>query len=376
MRVALFYRSLTRGGTERQIVALAQGLARRGHSVSIVTFYDDNPLGEGLAAAGVALVTLGKKGRWDTVGFGIRFLSAIRRLRPQVLYSFLPTANLVALVARLAMPRLPIVWGVRTSFLDLSRYEWMTRLSYGLEARASRLANAVIANSHAGLDYLAVRGFTNGRMTVVPNGIDTDRFRPDAEARMRIRAEWAIAPEAILVGTVARLDPEKGIPQFLEAAASLARNDSGIRFAAIGGGEPAYRDVLVALADRLGLGGRLLWTGPRGDMPSVYAALDLLVLSSPNEGTSNVVLEAMACGVSVVASDVGDNARAIGESGLTVPFGQTEALASAMRRQLDRRNGEGAALAETCRQRIRTDYSLEAMVESTEAILQSLAVRA
>ena len=369
----LFYRGLTVGGTERQIVALAEGLAARGHAVRIVTFYGDNPLGAGLAGRGVELVSLDKSGRWDLFGFIGRFLGQVRKWRPDAIYSFLPVSNIVALSAKLARPRLPVVWGVRTAFLDLSRHDWLTRHSYTLEARAAWLADTVIANSHAALAYLKQRGFANRRIKVVLNGIDVDRFHSDPEARDRLRAEWGVGHGSKLVGTVARLDPEKGIELFLEAAARMIANDPSVVFIAVGGGSAAYRETLVALAGKRGLGGKIIWAGPRSDMPAVYAALDLLVLASPNEGTSNVVLEALACGLPVVATDVGDNKRAIGDCGQVVPLGEAGALAEAIARQLDRVARDGATLAAQCRRRILDDYTLDTMVAATEAILRELA---
>jgi len=370
MRVMLFYRSLTVGGTERQIAALAKGLAQRGHDVSIVTFYDLNPLGEGLAGSGVELASLHKTGRWEIVGFLWRFWAEVRRWRPDVLYAFLPMTNLVALTARLAAPRLPVVWGVRTANLDLGNYDWLNRLSYWAEGKGARFARLVLVNSHVGADDLARRGFPADRVRMVPNGIDVDRFRPERDAGLRVRAAWGVGAGVKLVGTVARLSPVKGIPLFLEAAALILRTDNRSRFVVVGDGEPSYREELQRTAERLGLGARLIWAGARDDMPEIYSALDLMVLSSPNEGTSNAVLEAMACGISVVATDVGDNDRIIGNRGRTVLNGDPAALADAIRLQLDRRAAEGEALAEVCRRHVVAQYAMAAMVERTESLLQ------
>jgi len=372
MRIMLLYRALTVGGTERQIVALATGLAKRGNAVTVVTFYDDNPLGEGLNRAGVELVSLGKRGRWEIVGFVARFLSEVRRLRPEILYSFLPMTNLVALAARLVSPRLPLVWGVRTAFLVLDNYDRLTRLSYRAEAWLARWADLVVANSYAGGDDLARRGYPGDRLRIVPNGIDTERFSPDPASGRRVRAEWGIDQGTVLVGTVARLKPEKGIPLFLEAAALVVLRDERVRFVVVGGGDAEYRATLEAQGERLGIASRLLWAGARDDMPAVYNALDLLVLSSPNEGTSNAVLEAMACGISVVATDVGDNARSISTWGRVAAPGDPALLANAISLQLERRAADGTALGAGCRQHILDNYSMAAMVEKTEALLQEL----
>jgi glycosyltransferase involved in cell wall biosynthesis len=244
-----------------------------------------------------------------------------------------------------------------------------------LEERAARLAKLIIANSHAGASDLAQRTHAGDRVQVVSNGIDTERFRPDRETGRRVRAEWHVEPRALLVGTVARLELEKGIGLFLDAAALLAKHDDRIRLPVIGRGDAAHRVELIEMAKRLGIESRVLWIGVRDDMPEIYNSLDLLVLSSPNEGTSNVILEAMACGTSVVATDVGDNKRSIGPWGLTVPVGDPAKLAEAIRAQLNRRAADPQALAEGCRNHIVENYSLAAMVETTESLLQMLIAR-
>jgi glycosyltransferase involved in cell wall biosynthesis len=376
MRVMLLCRSLGFGGTERQLVELARGLARRGHEVTVATFYADdaaNPLGAGLASAGLHLAGLEKRGRWDVLGFLARFILLVRRSRPQVIYAFLPVPNLVSLVARLAAPRIAIVWSVRAAFLDFRRYDRLSRFAYWLEARLARYADLTIANSSAGRDYVRQRGFPGRRLVVVPNGVDTDRFHPDSIARDRLRAEWGVGPETSLIGLVSRIEPEKGIALFVDAAATLAPGNHRLRFAIIGDGSESHRAELAAQAERLGLGPRLRWLPARNDVEAVYNALDLLVQSSPNEGMPNVVLEAMACGTSVAATKVGDTAAVVGECGIVVPPGDPAALADAILRQLARAANEGETLAAACRRRIVENYSLDAMVARTEALLQPLA---
>jgi glycosyltransferase involved in cell wall biosynthesis len=113
-------------------------------------------------------------------------------------------------------------------------------------------------------------------------------------------------PDETLVGIVARLDPMKDYPNFLGAAAKVARREHAVRFVSVGAGPEDCAAVLREQARWLGLDKRMIWAGPRGDLPAVYNALDLLVSSSAfGEGFSNVLGEAMSCGVPCVATDVG-----------------------------------------------------------------------
>jgi glycosyltransferase involved in cell wall biosynthesis len=175
--------------------------------------------------------------------------------------------------------------------MELGRYPWSTRLNYLLEPRFSRLPDLIISNSFAGRRNAVRKGFPdNEHFIVVPNGIDLERFRPDAELGLAVRQEWGVLPGQTLIGIVARLDPMKDYPTFLHAAARLARHDPTIRFVAVGGGPDDYAALLRENSRSLDLDGSMIWAGARGDLPAVYSALDLLVSSSAfGEGFSNVV---------------------------------------------------------------------------------------
>jgi glycosyltransferase involved in cell wall biosynthesis len=348
-------------------------MLRRGHRVTILTFYPGGPFVEPLIATGAEVVPVGKRGRWDLIRFLARLSRELRRRRPDILYSFLPIANVIASTARLVFPRIPIVWGVRASNLDTTRYDRLSRLSYLLERRLARFANLIIANSSAGAAHAIAQGYPKARLRVVANGIDTDRFCRDAIAGAALRAEWGIGPSLRLVGMVGRLDPMKGVPNFLRAAAELARNDETVRFAVIGEGAEPYRTELRQLAAALDLAERMTWSPARADITAIYSALDLLVSSSAfGEGFPNVVAEAMACGTPVVATAVGDSAIVVGPWGTIVPPENSSALAAAMRRQLDRSASERDQMTAAARQHIERSFSVAAMVQHTEELLLPL----
>ncbi len=232
--VVLFIRSLDVGGAERQLVALAKGLHSRGVPLRVLTFYPGGALLPELLAAGVPVEDLGKRSRWDVVPFLWRLYRRLRALRPKVLYSWLTTANtLAAVVGRLArVPR--IVWGVRASNVDFGRYDWLTRVDFFITRLAARLANRIVCNSEAGRAFHVAQGYPDERITVIENGIDTERFRFDPAGRKRLRAEWGVSDHEFLIGLVARLDPMKDHETFLRAAALLAKKREDVRFVCVG----------------------------------------------------------------------------------------------------------------------------------------------
>ncbi len=232
-----------------------------------------------------------------------------------------------------------------------------------------------MANSRAGAAWHQARGYAARRMVVIENGIDTKAFAPDPAGRERLRAAWGLGGAAPLVGLVGRLDPLKDIPGFLRAASLLAAELPAARFVVVGGGPVAYRQALERLAGGLGLADRVLFAGEAREMAPVYGALDLLVSASRTEGFSNVIAEALACGVPAVVTRVGDSPRIVGEAGEAgevVPPGDPAALAAGIRRLWARLAAPGAELALVARRRIGRLFAKETMVERTLALYERL----
>jgi glycosyltransferase involved in cell wall biosynthesis len=191
-------------------------------------------------------------------------------------------------------------------------------------------------------------------MVVIPNGIDLEQFRPDSEARAELRTAFGIADGQKLVGLVARLHPMKDHQNFLRAAAQVADGDPDVRFICMGDGPHPYREELVSLGVKLGLGKRIIWSPARADAWRVYNALDVAVsASSCGEGFSNAVAEAMATGVPVVATDVGDSAAVVAGTGWVCAPHDSAALAGAISAALAALPVDSAAV----RERIAVSYA-------------------
>jgi len=365
LSIFLLIRSLNVGGSERQLVHLALGLQRRGHRVTVGVFYGGGLLAAELEQSGVPVVNLAKRGRWDLLGFLVRVRRAIATARPDVVYSYLGSANLIAAAVRSAAREPRLVWSIRSSDVDLSKYGRLERLSYALESRLSSLPDLIISNSHSGREFAAANGFPPDKIAVVPNGIDTDRFRLDPALRDSQRARWDIGDGEIAVGVLARLDPMKGYPTFLRAAAMLADRQPGVRFLCIGAGPEEAR--LKRLATELGLADRMLFTGLAADPVAALNALDIYCSPSTfGEGFSNSVAEAMACGLSCVVTDVGDSARIVGDTGRVVPRSDPGALAEALTGAIAALGPDRGAKA---RARIVENFSIDMMVDRTLALL-------
>jgi glycosyltransferase involved in cell wall biosynthesis len=318
-------------------------------------------------APGVQLIVLAKRGRWDVARFVWRLIRSARTFRPTIVHGYLPVPNCMALLVG-RVTGAAVVWGVRSSFMDYQHYGRIHVFVDRVASLLSRWARLIIVNSEAGRRYHAALSYPPERMVVVPNGIDVDTFRPEPAARGRLRREWGIPEDVLVVGAVGRVDHIKDFPGFVRAFAALA--DPAAHAVHVGDGSPNDLAALRALAQSLGVAARVHFVGGQRAMADVYSALDVLVSPSIGEGFSNVIAEAMACGVPCAVTDVGDSARIIETTGEAAPPGDAQALAAAIRRLIPRL---GPELSAACRERVVSRYGLDAMVGASATHLRSLA---
>jgi len=370
MKLMFLAHSLRLGGTERQITVLVKGLAQRGHHVSLACFYGGGPLELDLRSCGIPVYVLKSgTGARDMGGFLIRLIQLIRRERPEILHSYLESPNVLAVLLRPFLPGVRIVWGVRSAEVggkDFSRLELLFQF---LCRKLARFADGTIVNSRKGYSMCISSGYPSDRTSIVCNGIDVDRFKPDPEARRRFRAELGFTTADMVLGRVGRLHGMKDYTTFLKAGARVSKSMPTIKLLCVGNGTAKYRQHLLNLANELNLQGRVILLPAQEDIVAVYNGMDLLVSSSYSESFPNVIAEAMSCGVRCVATDVGDTGLIIANESLIVPPADPKALADAIERALSNQSGGDATRV---RARIRENFSIEQLVASTEKVLLRL----
>jgi glycosyltransferase involved in cell wall biosynthesis len=373
MKLLLFVRDLAVGGSQRQLAVLAAGLARCGHDVTVAVLYAGGALEALLEGSGVRLVTPGRSGRWDALG-----LARLRRMflneRPDLVYAFLPTQTTLAALLLPSGLKTKLVFGLRAGRMQSEHYDALSALTYRSEAWLSGRADLLIANARAVRADAVARGMPADRIAVVPNGIDTETMRSDAEAGRAMRRAWGISGAAFVIGCVARLDPMKDHANLLAAAASFVRTHPDARFVCVGSGPATTREELRTLANSLGVADRVVWAGEIDKVNAAYNAFDIATLPSAfGEGFPNAIGEAMACGVPMAATDVGDARAIVGGFGEVVPPRDSEALCAAWSRLRQRLTGD-RDLGRTARGSIVANYGLDAMVRRTEEILAQLVI--
>jgi glycosyltransferase involved in cell wall biosynthesis len=372
-RIAFLIRSLNPGGAETQLVVLASGLVAQGCRVRVVTYYPGGPLATRLTAAGVELVSLDKLTRWDLFNSGRKLVAELREFRPNILHCFLETSNVLGALLRPLLPGTHLVWGVRSSNMEAGQYGLVWRLVLLAERLLARQPDVIVSNSQAGRRHRVALGWPAQRMRVVPNGIDTERYRPRPDVRDDVRRGLGVGDDIVLVGQVARLDPMKDHQTLLRATARLDASGRDFRLVLVGTGPKEQQTHLAEVARQLGIAGRVLWLGERLDVPLVLNALDIHVLASAyGEGFPNAVAEAMATGLPCVVTDVGDAREIVGDTGIAVPPGDPEQLAAALEGLLTTPAATRRELGQRARQRILDRYSVSRMVEDSLRLYETL----
>jgi glycosyltransferase involved in cell wall biosynthesis len=295
----------------------------------------------------------------------------IARRRIDIVHAYNFYGNVFAIPpARLVAP--VVIASIR------DRAPYLTAMQKRVQRYACQFADCILVNADAVRDWLIGEGYDASNIVVIRNGVDMTRFAGAPQGE-RIRRELAIPAGAPLVTVVSRLTRLKGIENFLEATAILKPRYPHARFLIVGETAPSdrpYLTELTDLAERLGVADRVTFTGLRSDVPAVLGCADVAVMPSLNEALSNVLLESMAAGAPVVATRVGGTPEALhdGETGLLVPPGDSQAIATAVMRLLDDRE-LALRLGRAAHDLIARKFSVEQMVRSTEELYLDLLAR-
>lgn len=368
LRIGMLIRSLTVGGAERQLVKLAIGLRAAGQEVTVLVYYRAGSfLEDELVRAGVPLVDLRKAGRWDVPGFVRRLRGVVRQARLDVVYSFLPTSNVLAAILWGGRGTPAVIWGVRGAIDGKSDREWLGTLAIRAQDAIAWRASAIVVNSLDAVDGCKRRGWPATRLHVVANGLDPDEFRFDVAGREELRAAWGLGNECLVIGVAGRIDPVKDIGTLLEAFVRLAAEMPNLHLVIAGEGRQEYLQVLRERIRESGLEARVRWLGLVREMRGFYSAIDLLCLPSRSEGCSNVLAEALACGTAVVATRVGDNAVYVQDPAMLSGAGSPGELTKALRHALA---GSRRPDRDQLRRQILEQLATSVMVDRTMAVLR------
>jgi len=366
--VAHYIPDLGIGGAERQLIELAKGIDKAMWDTLILTNYINPSLKEELQTTeDIRIVILNKKSK---LLYPQQLLMILYREKPHLINAYLLGAQLYTLLVSPFLPKMKVVFSVRDATDYKVYHGFKGKWFRFLVEKSAALVDCYIFNSDAGRKER--NGIPDSKVFVIPNGIDTVRFRTDDSARNSMRKELRVGDDVPVVGIVANFSIYKGYDTFIHAAQIVSSHVPDARFVSIGNYDTALGKSMRKLVSELGLTESFHFMGARQDVQRLLPGFDVFCSSSVTEGFSNAICEGMACGVPCVVTDVGDSAVIIGDTGVVVPPQDPTSLAAGIMKLLQLPQEERQRLGVDARLRIEANFSIPRMVTATEKVYYQL----
>ena len=350
--------SLGLGGAEQVVLRLASGLDRRQFTPLICCLNEPGVFATHAERAGIEVIALHKRGAVD-LKMLIRLVRLMRERRVEIVHSHLWGANFWG--------RLAAGWAGVPAMIahEHGMQPWRGRFHFLMDRWLAGRTNRILFASAQVMDgYLKQTGIAAAKCLVIPNGVAVSEV---AHSKAELRRQLGWSDHERVVVSVGRLSPEKGYDDLLTAFAATQRQFPSARLVLIGDGD--QRPALQQLQGQLGLNGEVTFAGLQDDVSRWLAAADVYVQPSRREGLPLAVLEAMAAGLPVIATRVGDLGQLItdGRTGYLVPAEHPEALAQILTHVLTHLNQQWSVI-EAAQQTVRQHYSSESMVRAVERV--------
>ena len=361
------------GGAETMLLKLLSQTDRNVFEPEVLSLTDIGATGSKIQALDIPVGALGMRlGVPNPLGL-IRLTQRLRRKPPDVLQTWMYHADLIGALGANLAGGIPTVWNIRHTNLDPE----VTKRAHIWTAKACALLShslprRIICNSETSRQTHVKLGYAAGKMEVIPNGFDLAAFTPDAAARRSMRQELGVPEQSLLIGLVARFDPQKDHHTFVQAAARL-NSAPDVQFVLCGEGVTSQNRKLVDWINAAGIERRCHLLGRRDDIPRLTAALDIATSSSVGEAFSNAIGEAMACAVPCVVTNVGDSAWIVGETGRVIQPGDPEALANSWLELIKVGEECRRQLGLAARRRIEENFNLPGVVKRYEKLYEGIA---
>jgi glycosyltransferase involved in cell wall biosynthesis len=366
--------TLSMGGAESMLYKLLTRVSNKNSfNHRVVSLSGPGYYGALLEQRGIAVHSLSLDAGAPTPKDLFEFYTIVKKWNPHAIQTWLYHADLIGLLLARFINVRKILWNIRCSNMDLAQYPATTRWVFSLLTKLSRSPDVIITNSKVAKKHHVQSGYTPKRWEIIPNGFDTDCYRPDNEARKRMRHALGIDETSLVIGMTARYDPMKDHGNFLRAAGKVSATLPDVRFVLIGKGVDENNPDITDMIKKNGLSGKVHLLGERTDLPNIYPAFDIFTLTSLfGEGFPNVLGEAMACGVPCVATNTGDSSDLIGNTGKIVPPRNHDAMAQAWMEMLSLSHDQRVEFGLMARERVKDRYSIDNIVQRYETLYSEL----
>lgn len=372
-RILHLITSLNTGGAEMMLYKLLSGMNREVFKSRVISLIPPGPVGKKIESINIQVDHLGlNRGFISPMAF-FKLIGMINECKPDLIQTWMYHADLLGLLASKLLIKNNVIWNIRSSNLDFSEYNRLTAWTVKICTWLSRFSNITLTNSYTAREDHIKRGYRPKQFKVIPNGFDLSEFQPDMEAKKEFYRELRLDDDSICIGLIARYDPKKDHRTFLDAVSKIVKTHNYCKFILCGDSVDQENKMLTDQIDTLKIDQFVYLLGRRDDIKKVIPAMDILVLSSAfGEGFPNVIGEAMSCQVPCVVTNTGDSARIVGNTGKVVPPKNPEALAKAIIELIDLSPEKRQHIGQKARERIRTHYSLDKIVNYYERLYQDI----
>ena len=370
IKIAHISTSLETGGAEVQLVRLLEKIDKNKFEMILISLHEETYLADKVRALGIPVTSLQLKKNPLNIRKAYHILKAFK---PDVIHGTMYEGGVVGTLFNKFLPnKPPVIWTVHEGLEHYRQEPLRKQLQLRVWSLLSNLPECMMYVSHLNAEQHLDWGFKNKKALVITNGVDTQRFRPNAAARKAIRNSLYIPDESFVIGITARFHPVKNHVGFLNAAAILNKTHPNVHFMMVGTNIDENNTLLTDVIKQHGLQERVHMLGNRDDIPDVVNAYDVAALTSLGEAFPLTLGEAMASGVPCVATDVGDNKMIIGDTGRIVPANDDLALAQAWQDLVEMDADDFKKLGEAAYRRTLERFTLEQQVAQHETLYESL----
>jgi glycosyltransferase involved in cell wall biosynthesis len=361
------------GGAEMALYRLILSFQGSEYDHTVISLIPGGGLYGRFVASGIKLIVLDV--RRSPVSNLLRLYRLMRTLRPDIVQTWLYHADFLGgIAARLAGIR-NVIWGIRTTDVNGGCSRTTALIRQLCAPLSRRVPHTIVCVAEAARRSHSLIGYDAARMVVVGNGFDMSVLTSSQGQRGQLRAECGFGPDDIVLGTLGRFNLDKDHASFVKAAGQLAGRHDRLRFLMVGKNlDSRNTDLMRWIADT-GHADRFVLLGERTDVAVCLAAMDIFCLSSRTEAFPNVLGEAMAMGLPCVATDVGDVALLMADTGVIVPKADPDALARGVAGLMALGPAYREQMGQRARERIRATFSMASMRERFERIYENVIAR-
>lgn len=336
MKIVHIIIGLNVGGAESMLQRLVIFGKKNSHTQHIIISLTDlGVIGSNLQKQGVDVFTLGMTSLKSVPLTFFKLRRLLKRIHPDVVQTWMYHADFLGGIAAKSLGIRKIIWGVRTTDVTQGNSVLTVKLANLCSFLSYSIPDKIICAANASKDHHISLGYDKNKMLVIPNGYNIDELIANEKDGIELRKSLHLSPNDIIIGSVGRYNKVKNQSLFVEAAAILIKYNSNLKFMLIGRDNNKNNIELTDKINRHNLMNYFILMDERDDIPKCMKAMDIFCLHSNTEGFPNVLVEALAAGLSCVSTDVGDAKYILKEYGSIVTPNNSKDLAHGIQQQID-----------------------------------------